>query len=198
MTQRRALVLSHRACGLAVEVLLRIQGWRDPCCCSCFRGRALLPCAQWEGIPLACGFVQSRAALFPCSPMESGMFPSGPRGSGRLCLHPGTSSPASTALPAAPTSSRLPHWVPAVLTQLKCSKKLLWPCFYGLAVHPAGTPPWATLSTGRACSLPFHFLPGRRRGVSFKYNAESSGLLSRACLIADAAGAPGLVLARAS
>lgn len=33
--------------------------------------------------------------------------------------------------------------------------------------------------------------------MSFKYNAASSALLSRASLIADAAGAPGLVLAQA-
>lgn len=90
-------------------------------------------------------------------------------------------------------------WVPCCAHTAEAIRKACSGCaFICLPRTQQGHHLGATPTEERVCSLLFRFLSGRWRRVTFKYNAASSMLLSRACLIADAAGAPGLVPAQVS
>lgn len=172
---------------------------------------------KWERPPLASGSVQNRALLSHHTQAHgdrvgisrSHRIP-GPSGSLRLCLYPHASTGVSTAphhpctLPppsvpiTAPQPLREGLWVPGCAHTAEVLRKVPSGCVFYPPLSQWGYHRGATPTKWHVCSLLFHFLPGRRRRVSFKHNAASSMPLSRACLIAAAAGAPGFVPAQLS
>lgn len=180
-TQRRALVLSHTAVfgcpclafapprlkGLLLLLpLLLVAEPSSPLCRVRKNSTHLrLSCHMQpqgiEDIPAVSPFPEGLCACIPAPlPLQA-----------HLCMQPPT-----TFCPRGSTVGPL-----LCSHSWSAQKSKFWLCFYELAVHPAGTPPWATPTTGRACSLPFHFRPGRRRRVSFKYNAAKHSLSDCRC-----------------